>query len=69
MIAQSGGDRESGFERSMTIKKGEIVGVTGLIGAGKTELGRAISGVDKLDGGRLYPGKEGALPDTSGRYS
>jgi ABC-type sugar transport system ATPase subunit len=53
----------------MTIKKGEIIGVTGLMGAGKTELGRAISGVDKLDGGRLYPGKEGALPDTSGRYS
>jgi ABC-type sugar transport system ATPase subunit len=28
----------------MTIKKGEIIGVTGLMGAGKTELGRAISG-------------------------
>jgi ribose transport system ATP-binding protein len=36
---------------SLTIKKGEIVGVTGLMGAGKTELGRAIAGVDEFDTG------------------
>jgi ABC-type sugar transport system ATPase subunit len=28
---------------SFAIKKGEIVGVTGLMGAGKTELGRALA--------------------------
>jgi len=39
---------------SFTIKKGEIVGVTGLMGAGKTELGRAIGGIDHLDSGDIY---------------
>ena len=39
---------------SLTIKKGEIVGVTGLMGAGKTELGRAIAGVDRPDSGDIY---------------
>jgi len=46
----------------MTIKKGEIIGVTGLMGAGKTELGRAISGVDKLDGGVYIQGKKVRCP-------
>ncbi len=39
---------------SFTIKKGEIVGVTGLMGAGKTELGRAIAGIDSIDSGDIY---------------
>ena len=38
---------------SLTIKKGEILGVTGLMGAGKTELGRAISGIDSFDSGTI----------------
>jgi ribose transport system ATP-binding protein len=46
----------------MTIKKGEIIGVTGLMGAGKTELGRAISGVDNLDGGVYIQGKKVRCP-------
>jgi ribose transport system ATP-binding protein len=39
---------------TLTVKRGEIVGVTGLMGAGKTELGRAIAGVDHFDGGAVY---------------
>lgn len=39
---------------NLTIKKGEIVGVTGLMGAGKTELGRAIAGVDPVESGRVF---------------
>ncbi len=39
---------------SLEVKKGEIVGVTGLMGAGKTELGRAIAGVDRIDAGEIY---------------
>jgi ribose transport system ATP-binding protein len=39
---------------SLTVKRGEIVGVTGLMGAGKTELGRAIAGVDGFDGGDIF---------------
>jgi len=41
-------------EISLTVKKGEILGVTGLMGAGKTELGRAIAGVDAIHGGEIY---------------
>lgn len=39
---------------SLSVKKGEIVGVTGLMGAGKTELGRAIGGVDRIDSGAVF---------------
>lgn len=39
---------------NLTVKKGEIVGVTGLMGAGKTELGRAIAGVDPINSGEIY---------------
>jgi len=38
---------------SLTVRRGEIVGVTGLMGAGKTELARAIAGVDRIDGGSI----------------
>jgi ribose transport system ATP-binding protein len=36
---------------SLTIKPGEIVGLIGLIGSGRTELARAIFGADPLTGG------------------
>jgi ribose transport system ATP-binding protein len=39
---------------SLSVKRGEIVGVTGLMGAGKTELGRAIAGVDRFEAGEVY---------------
>jgi ribose transport system ATP-binding protein len=39
---------------NLTIRKGEIVSVTGLMGAGKTELGRAIAGVDAFQTGEIY---------------
>lgn len=39
---------------SLSVKMGEIVGVTGLMGSGKTELARVLAGVDKKDSGRMY---------------
>jgi ribose transport system ATP-binding protein len=39
---------------TLVVKRGEIVGVTGLMGAGKTELGRAVAGVDRFDRGEVY---------------
>lgn len=36
---------------SFTLREGEILGITGLVGAGKTELARAIFGADKIDSG------------------
>jgi len=38
---------------SLTVRKGEIVGLAGLIGAGRTELVRLICGVDSLTRGEV----------------
>ncbi|SFJ88717.1 sugar ABC transporter ATP-binding protein [Thermoflavimicrobium dichotomicum] len=39
---------------SFSIHAGEIVGLYGLIGSGRTELVRAIYGADPIDGGEIY---------------
>jgi ribose transport system ATP-binding protein len=38
---------------SLTVRRGEIVGIAGLIGAGRTELLRAIFGLDAVRSGRI----------------
>jgi ABC-type sugar transport system ATPase subunit len=38
---------------SLTVRSGEIVGIVGLVGAGKSELAQAISGVDAFDQGEI----------------
>lgn len=44
---------------SFNLRKGEILGVAGLMGAGRTEMMRAIFGVDPHESGKLYfEGKE-----------
>ena len=44
---------------SFELKKGEILGFSGLMGAGRTEVARLIFGADKLDDGKIYiSGKE-----------
>ena len=39
---------------NLQLKKGEVLGIAGLVGAGRTELARAIFGIDKLQSGELY---------------
>lgn len=39
---------------SFFLKRGEILGVAGLVGAGRTEMARAIFGIDKLEKGEIY---------------
>lgn len=39
---------------SFSLRKGEILGITGLIGAGRTEVARAICGIDSIDEGEIY---------------
>ncbi|MDR1378775.1 MAG: sugar ABC transporter ATP-binding protein [Synergistaceae bacterium] len=39
---------------SLELYEGEIVGIAGLMGAGRTELTRAIFGIDPRDGGEIF---------------
>ena len=48
------GCRESGVrDVSLTVRAGEIVGLAGLVGAGRTELARAIFGLTPADSGEI----------------
>jgi ribose transport system ATP-binding protein len=38
---------------SLSIRRGEIVGLAGLVGAGRTELARAVFGIDAMQGGEI----------------
>lgn len=38
---------------SFTLKKGEILGIAGMLGSGRTELLRALFGADPVDGGSI----------------
>jgi ribose transport system ATP-binding protein len=42
----------------LTVRKGEILGLAGLVGSGRTELARAVFGVDVLLDGRVRIGGE-----------
>jgi ribose transport system ATP-binding protein len=39
---------------SFNLKKGEILGFAGLVGAGRTEVARAIFGADPIDSGEVF---------------
>ena len=39
---------------SFEVRGGEVLGIAGLLGSGRTELVRAIFGLDKMDSGEIY---------------
>lgn len=39
---------------NFSLKKGEVLGLAGLVGAGRTEIARAIFGIDYKDSGEIY---------------
>jgi ribose transport system ATP-binding protein len=41
------------FDVDLSLRAGEVLGIGGLLGAGRTELARVISGADHADGGRI----------------
>ncbi len=55
LLRLEGLTRRGHFEDiSFSIRAGEIVGLTGLVGAGRTEVARAIFGADPVDAGSVY---------------
>ncbi|MCX7845078.1 MAG: sugar ABC transporter ATP-binding protein [Dictyoglomaceae bacterium] len=42
------------YDVSFELHSGEVLGIAGLVGAGRTELAQAIFGIRKLDGGKIY---------------
>lgn len=54
LLEVSGLSRRGYFrDISFTVRAGEIVGMAGLVGAGRTEVAEAIFGVTRLDGGAV----------------
>lgn len=50
---------------SFEIKKGEILGIAGMVGSGRTEVAEALFGVEKYQSGRIYlKGKEIKIGNT-----
>ncbi len=56
--ARNVASKENAIPKSFQLKKGEILGWYGLVGAGRTELAREVIGIDPVTGGGLYLGGE-----------
>jgi ABC-type sugar transport system ATPase subunit len=46
--------RNAVYDASFSLQEGEVLGIAGLVGAGRTELVRLIFGADKADSGEIF---------------
>jgi len=60
LLQVQGLTREGGFRGiDFALRRGEILGIAGMVGSGRTEVLRALAGIDPVDGGRiLLQGRE-----------
>jgi len=62
ILELSGISTEKLKDISFKLRKGEVLGIAGVVGAGKTEIARAIFGLDKLKGGKIMVSDEELRP-------
>lgn len=53
---------------SLVVRRGEVFGIAGLVGAGRTEMMRAIFGLDKIKSGQISVGKFSGASNPAGRW-
>lgn len=54
---------------SLQVRRGEVFGIAGLVGAGRTEMMRAIFGLDKVEDGSIRVGAFSSHATPAGRWS
>lgn len=52
---------------SLTVARGEVLGIAGLVGAGRSELGRALVGLDRLESGTVRLNGKAVRPRSPGQ--
>ncbi len=55
-------------DASLQVRRGEVFGIAGLVGAGRTELMRAIFGLDKIKSGQITIGTFSGAAKPAGRW-
>lgn len=71
VLQASGLSSATGVEDvSFSVRAGEVLGIAGLVGSGRTELARAIFGADRMTSGKLIlSGKQKSIPSSRAAVS
>ena len=55
-------DDAQAARRFVRLRRGEVLGIAGLVGAGRSELGAALFGIDRISGGTIRLRGETIVP-------